>query len=193
MYDDLCVSSQSVTLENIPLMYYTNHSIYRDLIAPTFSNVSIKQKELSSNIELMVQLRASDNNGIGKVRVIFAQNSGWRARTLYASRNQEQFSLTIADLDNVDSDVVIFVEVYDIYGNIATSPPRKIKLLEIIPYLIIGAIVGFAIGLAGLLSFLSKRAEGKKQLAQDEKLKKTKHKVSFLDSTDEPQDEPITK
>ncbi|GAF88925.1 unnamed protein product, partial [marine sediment metagenome] len=120
MYDDLCVSSQSVTLENIPLMYYANHSIFRDLIAPSFSNISFKQLEQSSSIEIMVQLRAFDNTGISKIRVIFAQSSGWRARTFYASQNQELFSLTVADFDNIESDVVIFVEVYDIYGNIAT-------------------------------------------------------------------------
>ena len=193
MYDDLCVSSQSVTLENIPLMYYTNHSIYQDLITPTFSNISIKQKEISSNIELIVQLRASDNNGISKIRIIFAQNSGWRVQTLYASQNQEQFSLTVADFENIESHVVIFVEVYDIYGNIATSPLRRIKVIEVIPYLIIGAIVGFAIGLASLISFLSKRSEGKKQLIHDEKLKKTQHKVSFLESLDDPQDESLDK
>lgn len=193
MYDDQSISSQSVTLENIPLMYYTNHSIYRDLIKPTFTNVSIKQKELSSSVEVMVQLRASDNNGISKIRVIFAQNSGWRARTLYASQNQEKFSLTVADFANVDSTVEIFVEIYDLYGNIATSPLRRIKISEIIPYLVIGVIVGFAIGLASLLSFLSKRAEGKKQLVQNEKLKKTQQKVSFLDSKDEPRNEPIEK
>ena len=191
MYDDLCISSQSVTLENIPLMYYANHSIYQDLIAPIFSNISIKQKESSSLIEVMVQLRASDNNGISRIRVIFAQNSGWRVRTLYASQNQDQFSLTVADFENIDSDVIVFVEVYDKYGNIATSPLRRIRVIEIIPYLIIGTIVGFAIGLAGLLSFLSKRFEVKKQVAQDEKLEKTQHKVSFLDSTEDPQDKPI--
>jgi hypothetical protein len=171
-------------------MYYTNHSIYRDLIKPTFTNVSIKQKELSSSVEVMVQLRASDNNGISKIRVIFAQNSGWRTRTLYASQNQGKFSITVTDFDNIDSVVEIFIEIYDLYGNIATSPLRRINIIEIIPYLVIGVIVGFAIGLAGLFSFLSKRAEGKKQLAHDEKLKKTQKKVSFLESMDDPQDKP---
>jgi uncharacterized repeat protein (TIGR01451 family) len=193
MYDDRCISSQSVTLENIPLMYYTNHSIYRDLMKPTFSNVSIKQKELGSSVEVIVELRASDNNGISKIRVIFAQNSGWRARTLYTSQNQEKFSIIVADFDDIDSTVEIFVEIYDLYGNIATSPLRRIKITEIIPYLVIGVIVGFAIGLASLLSFLSKRAAGKKQLVQNEKLKKTQQKVSFLESMEEPQDDPIDK
>jgi hypothetical protein len=155
--------------------------------------VSIKQKELSSSVELMVQLRASDNNGISKIRVIFAQNSGWRARTLYASQDQGKFSITVADFDNIDSVVEIFVEVYDLYGNIATSPLRRIKIAEIIPYLVIGVIVGFAIGLASLLSFLSKRTASKKQLEQNEKLKKTKDQVSFLESMDDPQDEPVDK
>jgi hypothetical protein len=88
----------------------------------------------------------------------------------------------MAGFENVESEVVVFVEVYDIYGNIATSPLRRITIVEVIPYIIIGTIVGFAIGLASLLSFLSKKVKTKKQIAQDEKLKAAHRKVSFLDS-----------
>ncbi|MFX0074301.1 MAG: MG2 domain-containing protein [Candidatus Hermodarchaeota archaeon] len=184
MYDDICVAAQSITLENIPLKYYANHTIYRDVLAPTFSNVSVQQDELASEVEVKVQFRAFDNNPISKIRVIFTQGSGWRARTVYAAPNQELFTVTMAGFENVESEVIVFVEVYDIYGNIATSPLKRITIVEVIPYLIIGTIIGFAVGLASLFSFLSKRAKSKAELSQEEKLRKTQKKVSFLDSAD---------
>jgi len=189
MYDDININSQSVVLENIPRKYYTNHSIYQDLIKPSFSNIRIIQNEISPRIELKIQLRATDNNGISKIRIIFSQISGWRAQTLYSMQDQEEFSYTLADFKNVDSNVKVFFEIYDVYGNIATTNIRTIKVIEVIPYLIIGAIVCFSIGIASLISFLSKRMEEKKRENQDKLIEKSKPKLSFLDANEQNNEE----
>ncbi|MBY9008728.1 MAG: hypothetical protein KGD74_02535 [Candidatus Lokiarchaeota archaeon] len=189
MYDDINIISQSVSLENIPRKYYSNHSIYQDLIKPTYSGIEITQDDLSSMIEILITVMAQDINGISKIRVVFSQNSGWRARTLYSSQNQEIFSLRVADFDNIDSEVKIFLEIYDSYGNIATTSIRTIKVIEVIPYLIIGAILGFSIGLASLMSFFSKKQIDKKRVNQAKIIKKSEHKTSFLDIANSPEND----
>ena len=189
MYDDVTVISQSVSLENIPRKYYSNHSIYQDLIKPTYSGIEIAQDDLSSMIEILITVRAQDINGISKIRVVFSQNFGWRARTLYSSQNQEIFSLRVADFENIDSEIKIFLEIYDSYGNIATTSIRTIKIIEVIPYLIIGAILGFSIGLASLLSFFSKKRIDKKRVNQAKLIKKSEHKTSFLDLEKSPEND----
>jgi uncharacterized repeat protein (TIGR01451 family) len=181
MYDDINVRSQSGSLENIPRKYYSNHSIYKDLIKPTYSGIEIFQDDLSSMIELLINVQAQDLNGISKIRVVFSQNSGWRVRTLYSLQDQETFSMRVADFDNIDSEVKIFLEIYDSYGNIATTSIRTIKVIEVIPYLIIGAILGFSIGLASLMSFLSKKQIDKKQANRGKIIDRSVHKTSFLD------------
>ena len=185
MYEDVNIISHSVSLENIPRKYYSNHSIYQDLAKPTYSSIEIVQDDLSSIVELLISIRAQDINGISKIRVVFSQHSGWRARTLYSSQNQEIFSLRLSDFENIDSEVKIFLEIYDSYGNIATTSIRTIKVIEVIPYLIIGAILGFSIGLASLMSFFSKKKMVKKRGNQDKISKKNEIKPSFLDLANE--------
>ncbi|MBY9019642.1 MAG: hypothetical protein KGD67_01195 [Candidatus Lokiarchaeota archaeon] len=181
MYDDVNIIGQSISLENIPRKYYTNHSIYQDLTKPTFSGIEIVQDDLSSMIELLITINAQDKNGISKIRVIFSQNYGWRARTMYSLQNQESFSLRLADFDNIDSDIKIFLEIFDSYGNIASTNIRTIKVIEVIPYFIIGAILGFSIGLASLMSFFSKKQIDKKRENQEKITEKREYKTSFLD------------
>ncbi|GAG48562.1 unnamed protein product, partial [marine sediment metagenome] len=92
MYDDIRIVSQSVILESIPRKFYANNSIYRDLVKPSFSDISIKQNDNNPSIKLKINLKATDINGIYKIRVIFSQESGWRAQTFYSIQNQEEFS-----------------------------------------------------------------------------------------------------
>jgi len=190
MYDDIRIISQSVILENIPRKYYSNHSIYQDLVNPSFSDLSIKQNDNSPNIELNINLEATDNNGIYKIRVIFSQISGWRAQTFYSIQSQEQFSFTLAEFKNIDSNVKVFLEIYDLYGNVITTSMRTIKVIEFIPYLIIGVIVGFSIGLAALIAFLSKKFEDKRKITQKDLIDKEERKISFLDPSEEKTDDP---
>ncbi|NVM36015.1 MAG: hypothetical protein HWN81_10490 [Candidatus Lokiarchaeota archaeon] len=190
MYDDIRIISQSIVLENIPRKYYSNNSIYQDLVKPSFSDISINQNDISQRIELIIKLRATDNNDIYKIRVIFSQISGWRAQTFYSIQNQEQFSFTLTDFKNIDSNVNLFLEIYDIYGNIATTSMKTIRVIEFIPYLIIGVIVGFSIGLAGLIAFLSKKFEDKKRIVQKDLIDKEERKISFLDPSEENNDDP---
>ncbi|MFW9878872.1 MAG: alpha-2-macroglobulin family protein, partial [Candidatus Thorarchaeota archaeon] len=189
MYDDICISTQSVVLENIPLKYYANHSIYRDIELPLISNVNIAQNQNTPDIEIYINLKTTDNNGINRIRISFAQNSEWRAQTSYLSQNQEKFSIVISDLKNIDSKVDIIIEVYDVYGNVATFTNLSIKIraYEVIPYLIIGIIVGFSIGIASVSSILYKKFENKKRSFQTElgdKSKQGKRKVSFIDDSE---------
>jgi len=190
MYDNICIISQSVVLENIPRKYYTNHSIYRDLELPFISNVNITRNQNTPEIKLHISLKATDDNGINKIRIIFAQNSEWRAQTLYSLQNQEDFSIIITDLKNIDSKVKIILEVYDMYGNIATSSMLSIKIraYEVIPYLIIGMLVGFSIGVASISSILYKKFVDKKRSTQKglvDKSKQILRKVSFIDDSEE--------
>ncbi|MFX0137401.1 MAG: hypothetical protein ACFFDN_27425 [Candidatus Hodarchaeota archaeon] len=109
-------------------------------------------------------------------------------------KNQENFSITITDIKNINSIVRMFVEVSDIYGNIATTNliPVTIYAYEIIPYLMIGLIIGFSIGLASISSILYKKYEEKKRRMQDHLISKTKQeisKVTFLDESEEKMEE----
>ena len=138
----------------------------------------------------MIKLKATDNNDIYKIRVIFSQISGWRAQTFYSVLDQEEFSFILTDFKNVDSDVNIFLEIYDIYGNIATTSMKTIKVIEFIPYIIIGVIVGFSIGLAGLIAFLSKKFEDKRKITQKNLIDNDEQKISFLDPSEDTAEDP---
>ena len=138
---------------------------------------------------MLIRLRVNDNNDIYKIRAIYSQTSGWRAQTFYSNQNQEQFSFTLTQFKDVDSNVKIFLEISDIYGNVATTTMITIKIFESIPYLIIGAIIGFAVGLAGLFAFLSKKFEDKRKIAQKDLIDKEKQ-VSFLDPSEDSNNEP---
>ncbi len=190
MYDDFCISAYSIVLENIPRKHSPDNSIYQDLLLPYILNISFSQKFKEPKIQLQINLQATDNNGINRIRVVFSQNSGWRVQTLYSMKNQEDFLIIITDIKNINSIVKMYLEVSDIYGNIATTNliPVKIFAYEIIPYLIIGVILGLSIGLASISSILYKKYEEKKQREQDRIINKTKHeisKVSFLDESEE--------
>jgi len=190
MYDDTYISAQSVVLENIPRKYYTNDSIYQDLAKPFISNVNIEQNYRKPGIEIQINLSATDNNNINKIRIVFSQGSGWRAQSLYSMKNQEEFSIIVTDFKNIDSIVNIFLEVSDIYGNIASTNVIAVKVVayEFIPYIIIGLIVGFSIGLASISTILFKKLEEKKRSTQNGLIDKPKQeikKVSFLDESEE--------
>ncbi|MHA2030900.1 MAG: alpha-2-macroglobulin family protein, partial [Candidatus Kariarchaeaceae archaeon] len=174
MYDELVVFSQSEILENIPHKYYTNHTIYKDLSKPLISNFNFTQNQN----EISVDLSANDNNAIYKIRVIFSQTSGWRVQTLYPTSDQEEFSLILTGFNNIDSIVNVYLEVYDIYGNIATTNiyPLNFIAIEIIPYLIIGLVLGFSVGLASLSSILYRKFGEKRKKDDDKEIK-----VSFID------------
>jgi len=187
MYDDMYISAKSIVLENIPRKYLANDLVYQDLTQPSILNVSVKQSLKTPNIELQINVKAIDNNVINKIRVVFSQNSGWRAQTQFSMENYNDFSIIITNLKNINSIVILFIEISDIYGNIATMilMPVKITVYELIPYLIIGTIVVFSIGIASLSSILYKKLEKKKQRSENNLLEKPKEKFSFLDDSDE--------
>ncbi|MFX0081227.1 MAG: MG2 domain-containing protein [Candidatus Hodarchaeota archaeon] len=197
MYDNICIISQSVILENIPRKYYANHSVYRDLKQPILSNVNITRNKDTPNIKLFISFKATDNNDIYRIRIIFAQNSEWRAQTLYSMQDQEDFSIVLTDFANIDSNIEVIVEVYDVYGNIKTSNNLSIKIraYELIPYLIIGMIVGFSIGIASVASILYKKFENKKRNSHKglvDKSKQAIRKISFIDDSEEDTESPNT-
>ncbi|MFX0022082.1 MAG: MG2 domain-containing protein [Candidatus Hermodarchaeota archaeon] len=190
MYDDFCISTNSVVFENIPRKYYTNDSIYQDLIQPIMFNLSIKENSNIPDKKLLINFHAIDNNAIDKVRIVFYQDSGWRAQTYYSMRNQVQYSINVNNIKNIDSTVKIYLEVTDNYGNILTTNlfTIRIHLFEVIPYIIIGVIIGFSIGLASIASMFYKKYEEKRNLRTDAKfdeIRKRSMKVSFLDESEE--------
>ena len=54
----------------------------------------------------------------------------------------------------------------------------------VIPYLIVGVIVGFSVGIASISSILYKKLEKKKKRSENELLEKSMEKFSFLDDSD---------
>jgi hypothetical protein len=190
MYDDVSISAQSVILENIPRKYYANSSIYQDLDRPFISSFDVEKSQKGPNIEFSVNLSTYDNNAINKIRVIFSQKSGWRVQTIYSMKQQDDITILLSDFRNIDSKVRIFLEVSDIYGNTITTNVISIQMYayEIIPYLLIGGVIGFAIGLASLSSVLYKKLEKRKlrskyRLSDENVIGETK--VSFIDETEE--------
>jgi len=186
MYDDIYLSVNPIVLENIPRKYLANDSVYQDLIKPSILNASVKQSLKTPNIEFQINVKAIDNNIINKIRVVFSQNSGWRAQTQYSMEYHADFSIVITNLKNVNSIVTLFIEVSDIYGNTATMIllPIRITVYELIPYLIVGIIVGFSIGIASISSILYRKLGKKKQRSDNELIEKSKERFSFLDDSD---------
>ena len=136
--------------------------------------MNVKQNIETPDIEVQLDFRVMENNTISKIRIILSQNSGWRALTYYSMKNQEEFSIFITDFENINSNVKLFLEVSDIYGNIATSNVTLINIFanEVIPYLLIGIILGFSIGLASVSSVFYKKREEKKLNSKNGLIKK---------------------
>ncbi|MHA2366864.1 MAG: hypothetical protein ACXAC7_23130, partial [Candidatus Hodarchaeales archaeon] len=182
MYDDMTFSTQSIILENIPRKFYANHSIYLDTVTPIITNLSIEQNRDSPEKQLFINFKAVDDSGINKIRVIFSQNNGWRSQILYSRRDQELFSVVITEIENADSKAKVYMEVSDNYGNLLTSNLMSIKitLFEFIPYILIGIIVGFSVGLASIASIMYKKYQERKPMSKSES-----GEISFLDDNEE--------
>jgi hypothetical protein len=153
-------------------------------------NLSIKENFNTPDKKIFINLEATDNNDINKIRIIFSQDSGWRAQTHYSMRNQTDFSIMVSDIKNIDSSVKVYLEIFDIYGNILTTNlfSIKIQFYEIIPYIVIGLVIGFSVGLASLSSILLKKYEEKKGNLRYRRYSKSEQeamKVSFLDESEE--------
>lgn len=97
MYDEFSISAQSDILENIPRKLNPNQSIYLDLKPPIILNMSVDQNQESSEKKIPIKLSVIDDNDINRIRVVFSQDSGWRAHTIYSYQNQENFSLILTD------------------------------------------------------------------------------------------------
>ncbi|MFX0000086.1 MAG: MG2 domain-containing protein [Candidatus Hermodarchaeota archaeon] len=184
MYDDFAITATSVVFENVPRKYHTNHSIYQDLLLPSIFNLGIKENTNTPYKKLLINLDAIDNNEISKIRIVFLQNSGWRAQTYYSIRNQSHFSIIVSDIKNINSIVKIYLEVSDIYGNVATSNLKSVIIhaYELIPYIIIGIIIGFSVGLASISSILFKKYEEKKRNIPDARIED--RNISFLSESE---------
>jgi hypothetical protein len=187
MYDDTVIAAKSIVLENIPRKYHANQLIYQDLTLPIIFNASIKQSYQAPDIQLRINIEAQDDNLINKIRVIFSQTSNWRSQTLHSMDNQGEFSITLTNLKNINSIITLFIEVSDIYGNTATKIliPLRITAYELIPYLIVGVILGFSIGLASISSILVKKFVEKKKRSEGSLDEKPKDNLSFLNNSDE--------
>ncbi len=150
MYEEIAVSSDPIFLMNIPALFYTNDSIYQDLIQPTISGITVSQIEGLDEIALSMQLDATDNNQLYKIRFVYQQNSVWRSHSMY-SFTTDNINTTIPGLENVDSKIRYFVEVQDEYGNTIGSTIQTIIVHStIIPYISIAIGLVLAIGAASI-------------------------------------------
>ena len=145
---------------NIPLLFYANQTIYQDLIYPTINEVSLSQIEEADDIQLKLNIKADDNNEISRVRLIFKQDSSWRAQSIHVS-DKTTINTMISGLENIDSIVRYFVEVQDKYGNIVGSNISELKIHStIIPYLKIGLGIILAIGVASTAALIYNKMVG---------------------------------
>ncbi len=136
---------------NLPILYSFDYSIYKDLTYPTINDVELAQVEGIDEIESVLNVRATDNNDIYKVRFVYQQGSAWRSQSVYYFNGLEEYEISIQGLDNVDSKVNYFVEVQDEYGNIISSSIQRIIVHStIIPYIMIGVGIGIAVAVASL-------------------------------------------
>ncbi|MHA1729102.1 MAG: MG2 domain-containing protein [Promethearchaeota archaeon] len=181
MYDNITISARSGVLENIQRKYYSNGTIYRDLSRPTVYDVIYSQIKDSSEIRVVIDFCTLDDNQIYKIRIIFSQGLGWRSKTIYSMCEKKEFSANISGFKNMDSSVEFFVEVSDIYGNIAlTSIFPLVVHSTIIPYLAIGGLIGLSMGLAGIASIYYKKRNQNSQIQEYKD-----RKISFLEETEE--------
>jgi len=173
-------------IENIPRKYNPDNSIYRDLTSPTINNIEYFQTEETSGIEVRINFFAEDDNSIHKIRVVYSQGFGWRAKQMYTFENGE-FTVDIKDLENVQSSFDFFIEATDIYGNIISTLFSSLLIHStIIPYIAIGGLIVLSLGLAGVVSIFNKRRiESRTQQSQiDGFTENKKDEVSFIDEED---------
>ncbi|QEE16955.1 MG2 domain-containing protein [Promethearchaeum syntrophicum] len=188
MYDDFEISTNTQILENIPRKFYANDSMYLDHVLPEISEIKSIQNHDYDEIQINLDIAAFDNNPIQKIRVVFSQNGGWRAKTTYSRENDENFSITLSNFENVDSEVDYFIEIIDIYGNIISSNMLSIKVYSTLaPYLTIALLIGISIGLASVVSKkygnkLEEQQEIKEKMTEDDL--KNQSKITFLEDSD---------
>ena len=193
MYDDFEISTNTQILENIPRKFYANDSMYLDHVLPEISDIKTIQNHDYDEIQVKLDIDAIDDNQIQKIRVVFSQNSGWRAKIIYLRENHDKFSIILSDFENVDSDVNYYIEIIDIYGNIISSNMLSIRVYSTLaPYLTIAVLIGISIGLASIVSLkFKKKMENQQVLGEksDTSELKKQQSISFLETSDEKMEE----
>lgn len=186
MYDNITITANPIVIENIPRKYNLDNSIYRDLTSPIINNVEYVQIEETSEIEVKINFFAEDDNSIHKIRVVYSQGFGWRAKQMYTFENGE-FTVEIKDLENVDSSLDFFIEATDIYGNIISTLLSTLVIRgTLIPYIAIGGLIVLSLGLAGVATIFHKRRieSSRTQQSQIDGFTRNKEgEISFIDET----------
>ncbi|WP_457559132.1 MG2 domain-containing protein [Candidatus Harpocratesius sp.] len=159
MYDKFSLQTHGKELENIPLEYSPNDQIYRDTDNPNIVEANLEDITTSTP-KVLINLKVSDANLIYKIRVYFLQENQWHQILFYNKETTEKIDLTIDILDNVDSNVVFMLEIFDIYGNIAQKWFDPVRIFSTLPpYTTIGIIIGVSLGIAGLAALSTKKPE----------------------------------
>ena len=158
MYENITISSESIVIMNIPVKYYANQTIYRDLIDPKISDVSLSQIKGVQDMQLLLDVDAIDNNHIQKLRLVFKQGNSWRSQSVFFKKGSDRFDALISGLDNVDSEVTYFVEIQDEYGNVIRSSIQTMKVHSTrIAYIMLVIGLSLAVGLASVTTYLYKK------------------------------------
>jgi uncharacterized repeat protein (TIGR01451 family) len=181
MYDNVTLTALSDLLEPIPMLYSPDQILYRDDILPTINIDDYTQID-GETPTIKVSWEAQDNAPLGKIRFVFRQSSGWRSQSEYLATDGGEFNSILSDLENVDGELVFFVEVTDIYGNLIISPIYRLSirstLIPTVTVIIIGLI---AILVAGVVSIYTRRRYSRVLNSQ-----RTLPYTGFVDPRDNP-------
>jgi hypothetical protein len=157
MYDTTEVYSTQFLYTPLMHLIYPNHTLFQDLWIPSYRGLIAKQID-GQGVRVKIELNAADETMIGKIRVIYRQTTVWRAKIVPLYLESGDFVLVLDSLANIDSQLDYYIEVWDIYGNILTSPIKILQLRStIIPIFMTLFIILGAVGLAGSAMHYVKR------------------------------------
>ncbi|XEO75194.1 hypothetical protein WKT22_00209 [Candidatus Lokiarchaeum ossiferum] len=158
MYDSVSVSADTLVLENIPIKYYSNDTLYRDVYTPQIQSYQYSQEDDTDDMLFKINLHVSDENPIQKIQILYSQGQGWKTYTQIYDNSQDSCEIILNDLENMDSNLRFIIMILDVYGNVISTQMFSSDLIsKLIPYAIVGGIIGVSIGLAFVASYLVKK------------------------------------
>ena len=191
MYDSVSVSADALVLENIPIKYYSNDSLYRDIHTPQIQSYQYAQDDDADEILFNIYLQVLDENPIQRIQILYSQGRGWRTYSQIYDNSQDSCEVVLSDLENIDSSLEFIIVAMDVYGNVISTQIFNVDLIsKLIPYIAIGGIIGISIGLAYVASRLAKKNGLKNDLdtrvsnpdlIEDKIIGSDQVEVSFLD------------
>jgi hypothetical protein len=158
MYDMFELSTTGLGIEVLPRAFQVDHSAYTDEILPVIQSVTAEQQNSGSDIQVEIKVGAFDNTQVSRVKIVYQQHSVWQSYSTYYHGESENFVLLLTDVANEDAELKYFVEVWDIYGNIASFDMGALRIQStLIPVATMMLLIGLSIGLGYVSSKLSQK------------------------------------